>query len=928
MRPRSILLALCLALPASQGALAAAQPGAVLPPGISAGPSVEGISEYRLDNGLRVLLFPDQGTPTTTVNVTYSVGAAHENYGETGMAHLLEHLLFKGTPTVPNIAAEFKKRGIVFNGTTGQDRTNYYGSFPANEQTLDWLLRAEADRMVNSFVARKDLDSEMTVVRNEMEIGENSPARVLSQRLRAQAYLWHAYGDNVIGNRSDVENVPIERLQAFYRTWYQPDTATVIVAGRFDPQRVLQVVHDSFGAVPRPARTLPPRYTVEPAQDGEREINIRRVGETPLVGLAYHAPAFTHPDSPAFEVLDSIMGSEPSGRLYKALVETKLSPSIDNGADAFRDPGLATFYASTPPGGDPAQVEKALLELVEGLDRHPFTDEEVADAKRRLGNRYLRANNNVNGVGHLLSEYIAAGDWRLWFLRRDRMEQVSAEDVNRVARTYLKPSNRTLARFIPTPKPDSVEIAPAPTVASLLEGYSGRPPEASGERFDASLESIKARTEYRTLGDGLKVALLRKQTRGELVSMVFMSHFGDDASTQGLDDAASFTGMMLMRGSRTMSREQIAKRFDELGARISVTGGGRFASITLTAKRENFIPALRLAAEVLRTPTFPEAEFELLRSQRIAGLEKEDRSPGQVADEAMRKHFDPWPPGHPEAFRSREQILAGVKAVKLEDVRAFHRRFYGTADAEAAVVGDFDPAQIERELQTLFTGWKSPYPFKRTSRPFFQPDQVVRQTFETPDKANAVVVTRGNFPLNASDPDHPALLVASRIFGSGAMSSRLGTRVRGQEGLSYYVGSGVIVDNQDDNSVFYMQATSAPENMPKVETAMREELQRFVRDGVTEQELEDTKASLLTMYEDSRSSDRGLAGMMRMDLYFDRTLQWSIDFENAIRNLTLEQVNAAIRRRIKPDAVSTFVAGDFAGVERKAAAAKSVAAGR
>lgn len=925
MQRGSFLLALCLALSPGLSLPVAAHAGVALPAGVSAGPSMEGVSEYRLRNGLRVLLFPDEATPTTLVNVTYSVGAVHENYGESGMAHLLEHLLFKGTPTVKDIAQEFKKRGIYYNGTTGQDRTNYYGWFPANTQTLDWLLVLEADRMVNANVAKSALDSEMTVVRNELEIGENKPERLLTQRLNSQAYLWHAYGKSVIGNRADVENVPIERLKAFYRTWYQPDNATVIVAGRFDPGKVLAQIQLRFGKIPRPARALPARYTVEPAQDGEREVNIRRAGELNMVGLGYHAPAITHPDSAALEVLDSVMGSTPGGRLHKALVASELAASAASGAAAYLEPELITFFVVPSPGRDPVQVEKLLLQQVEGTGRAPFTEEEVASAKLRLDNRFERSKNNVIGTGNGLSNSIAAGDWRLWFLRRQALAKVTMADVNRVAAAYLVPSNRTLARFIPTRQPVQVEIAKAPGIDSLLRDYVSPPPVATGEVFDTSPQNIQARTETVVLGEGLKVALLPKESRGGMVTAHMMFHFGDEGSTTGLVDAGSFAGSLLMHGSRSMTREQIARRFDELQAQVSVSGGARMAAISVTAKRDALIPALRLVADVLRTPSYPESEFEQLRMQSIAGLEAQRNQPGYVADEAMRKHFDAWPAGHPKAVRTLDEQLAAIRKLKLDDVRAFHRDFHGTAQGEIAVVGGFDPESVKHELKALFADWKSRHPFVLTRDPYFQPAEVVRRSFETPDKANAVLVSRTNFPLDVSDPDHPALLVAARVFGGGAMSSRLGDRVRKQEGLSYRVGGGVIVHPIEGNGVFYMQATAAPENLGRTEAVMHEELERFVRGGITAEELEDAKTGLLATYEDTRSSDGSIAAGLRLNLFLDRTMQWSTDFENAIRHLTVEQVNAAIARRIKPEALSTFVAGDFDRAARKTASARAVA---
>jgi zinc protease len=612
------------------------------------------------------------------------------------------------------------------------------------------------------------------------------------------------------------------------------------------------------------------------------------------------------------------MGAVPGGRLHKSLVAPKLAVNSESAVDSFLEPGLVGFYATPTLGGDPSHVERILLEQVEGLSKQPFNEEEVRAAKQRLANMYERASkSNVLGVANALSESIAAGDWRLGFVYRDAIAKVTVADVNRVAKTYLVSANRTLARFIPTAEPMRVEIPPAPDVSALVSAYKGGPAVTSGEVFDNSLLNIQARTQTLVLGEGLNVALLPKKSRGDRVSAELMFHFGDEESTAGRLDAASFAGNLLMRGTKTMTREQIAQRFDDLKARVSVVGAGGMAYIGIDTDRANLLPALRLAAEVLRNPSFPEDEFEQIRSQSITALEGRKKGPGYIADYAMRKHFDPWPPGHPRAVRSEAEELAAIKAVKLEDVRAFHREFYGTARGEAVVVGDFDAVALQRELDMLFTSWKSPKPFVRTSEPYFQPKKVVREVFETPDKANAVIVSRSNFPIQVDDPDHPALLVASRIFGGGAKASRLGDRVREEEGLSYYVGSGVIISPEDANGIFYMQATSAPENMVRVEAAMREELQRFVRDGVTAQELEDSKAGLLSSYRDGRSNDGSIASSLRTNLYLGRTMQWDADFEGAVSRLTQEQVNEAIRRRLKPEIVSTFVAGDFAAGKKR-----------
>jgi zinc protease len=893
------------------------------PKGVAAGPCVEGICEYTLGNGLRVLLFPDASKPTVTVNIAYNVGSVHENYGETGMAHLLEHLMFKGTPKHADIPAELKKRGIEKNATTWLDRTNYFGSFPANEGTLDWLLGMEADRMVNSFIAKKDLDSEMTVVRNEMEAGENNAFGVLYQRVRSTAYLWHNYGNSTIGARSDVENVPIERLQAFYKTWYRPDNATLIVAGKIDPQKTLAKIQTHFGAIPRPKAALPQFYTSEPVQDGEREVNVRRAGDMRIINLSYRVPGATHQDTAALTVLMNVLGDTPTGRLHKALVETKIAAGAGSDNDGFRDSGLASLLLVAPKDADIAKAETELLRIAEGLAASPITADEVQSAKQRLANSFERGFSDVNGVAMSLTEAVAGGDWRLYFLQRDRIAAVTADDVNRVAKQYFKPSNRTLGRFIPTDNADRVQIAEAPPAADALKGFVGKAAVAAGETFDASHANIAARTQTFVIGEGLKVSLLPKDTRGDAVLVSANFKFGSVESLRRVPKSAAGTaGALLMTGAEGMSREQIAKKMEALKTVGGVGGDAQSASINLQTKREHLADALALSAQILRTANFPQNEFDQYKLQMVTGIEAARNEPGTVAAMAMSQYFDPWPAGHPFAYTSLDDVIAAIKALTREDLVAFHRDFYGTAEGEIAIVGDFDPAAVKAQLQTLFADWRSKQAYKREPTRYI-PVSAANQSGETPDKANAVFMARTNLSFNQNDEDYAALIIANKIFGGDPLKARLGDRLRQKDGLSYGATSNIDFDDsvggRNDAGNLSIQALVAPENMAKLEAGVREEYARFIRDGVTETEVRDAVDSLLTEREQARAEDPRLLGYLANGLRDGRDMAWWIKADASARALTAAKVNAAIRKHFKPDTLSVFKAGDFAKAAAKAA---------
>ncbi len=446
--------------------------------------SIEGISEYRLDNGVQVLLFPDASKSTVTVNMTVLVGSRHEGYGEAGMAHLLEHMLFKGTPTNTNIPKELQDRGARFNGSTWLDRTNYYETLPAQGDNLEFALRLEADRLLNSKILAEDLASEFSVVRSEFERGENSPQRVLMQRVQAAAFEWHNYGRSTIGNRSDIERVPVPNLKNFYKKYYRPDNVMLVVAGKFKTEEALSLIQKYFGVLSNPETPLENTYTVEPPQDGERLVVLRRVGDSQLLSAAYHVPSGGHPDYPAIEVLANIFGTEPSGRLYKNLVQTKLASNVSAFSFSLHDPGMIMFGAELPKEASLEEAQKVFLDSIEGIAKAPIEAEEVNRAKTQiLKDRELRAANTTE-IAIELSEWGAQGDWRLYFLFRDRIEELKVADVQRAAEAYLVRNNRTLGQFIPAEKSERISVPDRPVLSEVLADYKGRADMEEGEEFD------------------------------------------------------------------------------------------------------------------------------------------------------------------------------------------------------------------------------------------------------------------------------------------------------------------------------------------------------------------------------------------------------------------------------------------------------------
>ncbi len=910
-----------------------------LPPGVQKKASMGGITEYDFPNGLRVLLFPDASNPKVTVNMTYLVGSRHEGYGESGMAHLLEHMNFILSTNGRDIKKELTSHGASWNGSTSDDRTNYYETFTATDDNLRWALGLEADRMIRMRMEKSLLDTEMTVVRNEFERGENSPQRVLSERVAATAYLWHNYGKSTIGSREDIERVPIDRLAAFYRKYYQPDNAVLVIAGRIDEARTLRLVADTCGAIPRPARKLDQDYTVEPVQDGERYVELRRVGDGQEIMMAYHTPAAAHPDSAALDVLAGILsggggrggfgGGVGTGRLYKALVDNKKAISARASADQQHDPGLFMAAAGLNNEQSLEEARKIMIQTVEGLTQEPPTNEEVDRVKQRL----LRAAENrmtdSQALGLSLSEWSAMGDWRLMFLNRDRIAKVTPDDVVRVARAYLKESNRTVGEFIPTAQPDRATIPATADFESLFRDYKSTVTVSQGESFDPTPANIESRITRSRLPNGMRVAMLSRKTRGGTVEVVVELHFGDAQSLAGETAVAQIAGALLMRGTKNKSRQQLQDDMDRLNARIMVSGGGgdagggrrggrggpvaagsvSSASATIQTTAGNLPDAVRLAVEILREPAFNESDFEQVKQQRIAAVEANLKEPAALATEALQAHISPYPRGDVRHVATMEEQIADLKAVTLDSVRKFHSEFYGASHGELVALGEFDPALLGKTVSESLGKWSSPAPYSRIVSTY-QRIAPVNRKIDTPDKTNSTFEAAIRIRMSEKDADYPAMILANHMFG-GSLGSRMPNRIRNLEGLSYSVSSRFTAPVEGDAAVFSASAISAPQNTAKVESSFVDELRKTLKDGFTAEEVATAKKAYRDERIVSRSQESALARTILAHEEYDRTMKWDEELDAKIEALTPDQINAAFRRNIDPDALSIVKAGDF-----------------
>jgi zinc protease len=871
--------------------------------------SVEGISEYVLGNGMHVLLFPDPSKDTFTVNVTYLVGSRMEGYGETGMAHLLEHMMFKGSPKHPKVWEELQKRGAANNASTWYDRTNYFETVAAKDDNLAWALDIEADRMLNANIAQVDLDKEFSVVRNEFEIGENNPGEVLSERMWSTAYLWHNYGKSTIGSRADIEKVPATSLKRFYKKYYRPDNAVLVIAGKFETAAALALVTTSFAGLANPATPVEPTYTTEPVQDGERIVTLRRTGDVQVVGLLYHVSAASDADFPGVEAISEILTDEPSGRLYVALVKAGLATSVSSNLLPLHDPGVLELSATVPAGKSIEVVRDKMVAIVEGLAKSKITAEEVTRFQSKFKARFKRAFRNTNLISVALSENIAAGDWRLLFLQRDHVAALTVADVQKTAATYLVASNRTLGTFVPTKTPERAPQKETPDIAKVVAGYKGAPPEADGEKFDATLDNIEKRTTRTTLASGMKLAVLGKQTRGHVVRARLTLRFGTEADfTGGNRVAVSMLDQALSRGTKLHTFQQLKDQWDALDAQVTFGSQPGALDVNIQTTRENLAAVLALVDEVLRQPAFPQDQFDIAVKEVVTELDDQKSDPQAQAFLAVQRTSSPYPTTHPLYVPTTEEEIAGLKALKLANVKKF-AGMLGTSNATMTILGDVDTAAIKPWIEKTWGSWKSPRPWKRIERKYTATTGG-EQALDFPDKANTMIAAAHAVDMKDDDADAPAMVVANYTLGGGGFVSRLLTRLREKDGLSYFAFSAFQLNPLDAAGAFFAGGALNPENAKKGMAAMMEEITKLVATGITSDELSGAKQGIKAGFDRNLSNDAFVLGMLQDGLYLERKMEYWVKRNAAIAALTVEQVNTAIKRHVKPESLVKITAGD------------------
>lgn len=930
--------------------------------GIEKVAEIKGVAEYRLANGLKVLLVENHTAPVTTFLVLYKVGSRNEGVGFTGATHFLEHMLFKGTkqhnPERGNgIDDQLTQIGAYWNATTWFDRTSYFEVVPS--EFLDLCIKLEADRMRNLLLRQSDRDSEMSVVRNELERGENYPEEALEKELYAVAFREHPYHHPTIGWRSDVEGVALERLRLFYDTFYWPNNTSVIVLGDFEAEEALKSVHKHYGKIKKSPEEIPHVYTIEPPQEGERRFEICRAGDLARVWSAFHIVEAVHPDNYPLAAIRHLLGStyERSGRLYKALIDPGIAADVFARHDELRDPGLFIVGASLNPGVPIEKAEEAIWKELQRFATEPVTEEELARVKSANLKGTILTKADPSSLAFMLGEAESKADWKWLMEYDDKFEAVTAEDIMRVASTYFVKKNRTTGYFKPLQMYEKAEIeSPAPQ-----PDQSGVPSSVvdEGDEFDDEMlkemiagfeepkvSETKARQLKETFGDdelkqffaeppakvkvrfkksGPKGKTFEERVRKEVLPNGLTVLLAENPGTQSVGmsinikagrffthkdkgSLAEMVGEILPRGSQKYSKTEIAEILEAMG----IPGGMEFGvdnyrfGLSTNMVTTDFPLYLEVLEDVLLHPRFDEDELRKIKIEWTSKLIEGANNTRSVAWNGMRRVL--YPVGHPFYEQTFTEQIEELNTVTKDDLRRVHSALISPKSTIISLVGDIDPDIALNEIASRFGAWEG----EETGGIVIPQVTLVpgRKFFESniPDKSSVDLILAHACDLKRTNKDFYAARLANAALGQDTITSKLGNVVRDKAGLTYGIYS-VFGDTAFGGSPWGVTLTVNPKNIERALYLVDRVLDDYLSNGISEEELSRETGRAVGSFKVGLASSLGIARVLAELEFLGLGARELDGISKRYLSVTKKHADEAMRKYFHPDCLTVAMAG-------------------
>ena len=887
-----------------------------MPLGVEHLQTLDGIEEYRLlANDLRVLLLPEPSQAVATVMVTYQVGARNEVAGTTGATHILEHMMFKGTDRFNSAdgndySQQMERIGARSNATTYFDRTNYYASLPRKYVPL--AIQLEADRMRNLRIRSNDLSSEMSVVRNEYQRGENNPVRSLIKEIYAAAFVAHPYSHPTIGWRSDIEHTSTAKLRKFYDTYYWPENAVLTIIGGFDRTTTLATIVQHYGAVPKAPAPIPEVSTLEPEQIGPRHITIERNGEIGVVMTAFKSPAGTHADWPALALLQQIIGADKTGRLYRALEDQGKASATFTFAPQLRDPSLFMLAAYLSPDATHQETQQMILDEINVLISSGVAEDELVRAKAVIAASTQYGRDGSYAIADQINEAIAMGDWTQYIRMPKAIQAVTAADLQRVAQKYFRRSQRTIGWFVPKPTQTAGHNIATANGPNYFRDPAVYGPQHNSTHSLAAGSSVDAQVDFSSLmqqtttSNGIQIVAIDMPVKN-VVSFAGSLAAGETLSPKDAPALASLTAAMLDKGTSQQDRFALAEKLDRRGADIGFTANAHSLRIAGRFLRQDADSVMELLAEQLRHPAFEPAVLKPLKSRQLAGLlQAKDNTDYRASAAVSRKLYSPE---HPNYSPPLQTLIDGIESTTIDDIRAFHAAHYGPKSMRLIFAGDIDFEQLVAAVETAFQGWQGGVEFPSQDLAAL-PNKAQSEQIEIADKTSVSVRYGYQTGLQRTDPEYLAFMVGNYILG-GSFHSRLMSEVRKNRGLTYSIRSSHEGDLLSPGN-WLLSASFGPKQLQKGLAASEEVLAKWYTGGVSQTEVDAALETLSGSYLVNLTTSASVAGQVLsfMERGFDA--KYIDAYPQRLQQTSAAQVNAAIQQHFDPQLCAQVIAGSLA----------------
>lgn len=893
--------------------------------------SEKNIEEYKLDNGFRVVLAPNNKENKVFVNTIYFTGSLNDPKGKGGLAHLLEHLAFKGTQDVKG--DEFQRRldqyTLMTNASTEYYSTRYTNIVRPEPQALNEILYLESQRMDKLVLQKKFVPSEIEIVKREREIRMDQPFSVLMDQMFKAAYGNQYLGRLPIGDLPELKSIQLDEVNKFYRTWYAPNNAVMVISGKFDKAEVLKNIDKNFS--PIAARTIPASVQV-PKLDSSK-INPRNFlvqKGSDLAKFHIYMNGQNQKIQPALALSPLLYTMQPSGHLYQGLVETGISTAVQSTTWLDQDFNLVFLGAIYAPNNDEKKVESTLISQVE--NGKAFDDTELKRVKTLMQNQADLIMNDATALGSRLSDYIVSskGNWGQYFNDLDAVQKLNVNEVNQTLKQFLTPEHRIAGDIKPTPeeqkkaleqkkqqeKPktlDQQQAAEEPLKdASIYKQEVSQYVKSSADY----LQNTEKKIQRGKLKNGMQYALFPTQTRDDRVYATITLDFGTEKSLFDKGTVLDLTSYLLLRGSDKYTLQQVADKSIEAGGAATATSADNGMTINIQARKDKFEDFFKFVVEVMKHPSFEQTQFDLIKSQSLASLDRPYTEPETVAALNLARLIEIYQPGdlryHFEPEFAKKQLNQATQA----QVKQLYNQFFAMNHAQIAITGDFDAKKMQQFIAQSFGSWSSSQPYQKIlSTDTDYPAQKVHALSEQREFGNYQSIL--TFPVGVDHPDAPALIVFTNILGQSQLSSRLGQELREKNALVYGFGSDLQLDSDTNVGALTIEANYTAGRSEQVSQTVHHVLQKLLQNGVTEQELESAKADILKKRVTTLEDERSIHRMLNSQLERGKNMLDRGQRDRDIAKLNKADIDAVIKKYIKLDHFVEVMADQYGQAANK-----------